>query len=323
MTDPRPEDRPAADPQAAAEPGAPAPETASAPASESQQAAPVDPRPRPAYGEYAPEGWSWTPPEEQGSAVPATPATAPAAPPSVTPPVVPVSGQAGPQAEAEVPTRLPGVPHNLGAPSGGRGAAPTAHGVAAPAPTSAPPAQHVPGQHAPGQQTPAQQHAPAPHGAHAHQPAPAQAPLPQQPPQPQAKPRTADRLITIFLLVIGAYGALSMAFELYRFPLSQRTTAEMLGISDYTPPAWLEPVGIVCAIVVLALYAVNLILSVRRMRANKLTFFVPLIAGVVAFLLFLVIAIAAVAASPEFLQASQDPAAISKLLENMRTPSPN
>ncbi|MFE6256142.1 DUF6264 family protein [Agromyces sp. NPDC057865] len=48
----------------------------------SDEGRPVDPRPRPRYGEYAPEGWSWQPPREAASAesppsAPATPAAAP------------------------------------------------------------------------------------------------------------------------------------------------------------------------------------------------------------------------------------------------------
>lgn len=311
MTDPRPEDRPAAD----------APDTAALPeptAAPEPSAAPADPRPRPAYGEYAPEGWSWTPPQEAGSAPAAAPATAPQSAPGPVPTASPVTGPSDVSGEAEVPTRLPGVPHNLGAPAS-RGATAPQHGSA----VAAPPTVHQAGaQHSAAQLptgAPAQQQV----QQHPQQPAPAQAPLPQQAPPQPTKPRTADRVITVFLLVIGAFGALNTAFELYRFPQAQQKTAEMLGLSDYTPPSWLGPVGIVCAIVVLAIYAVSLILSVRRLRANKLTFFVPLIAGVVAFLLFFVLAIAAVASSPELLQASQDPDAISKLLESMRSTTSN
>ncbi|PIJ13864.1 hypothetical protein BMH32_01460, partial [Leucobacter sp. OLJS4] len=202
--------------------------------------------------------------------------------------------------DAEVPTRLPGVPHNLGARSGSAGGASATPGTTASTPTQS-------AQSAQSQQP------------YTQQPAPAHAPLPQQPPRAQAKPRTADRVITIFLLVIGAFGALNIAFELYRFPLSQRTMAELLGVSDYTAPGWLEPVGIICAIAVLGLYAVSLILSVRRLRANRLTFFVPLIAGVAAFLLVMVITIAAMAGSPELMTALQDPDALTKMMDALRT----
>ncbi|WP_416445738.1 DUF6264 family protein [Leucobacter sp. HNU] len=317
MTDSRPEDRPAADasdpaerPESAAGPApepTPAPEPAAQPAAAQPAPEPTDPRPRPAYGEYAPEGWTWTPPQKADAA---SAASASGFGGSV-PPVSSVSADA--LVDAEVPTRLPGVPHNLGARPGGQGGAPASPGTTAS--TSAPitPARPAPGQHAPGQHAPAQQ-------PHANQPAPAHAPLPQQPPQPGlAKPRTADRVITVLLLVVGAFGALNIAFELYRFPLSQRTMAELLGVSDYAAPGWLGPVGIVCAIAVLALYAVSLILSVRRLRANKLTFFVPLIAGVAAFLLVMVVTLAAMAGSPELMNALQDPDALSKMMDSLRT----
>lgn len=293
MTDPRPEDRPAEQPADQAEP----------------QAAPADPRPRPAYGEYAPEGWSWTPPQEASAADPAGarsgPDTARFGEVGARPTSPPASAEA--LSDAEVPTRLPGVPHNLGARSGSAGGASATPGTTASTPAPSAQSQDAPSRHAQSQQP------------YAQQPAPAHAPLPQQPPRAQAKPRTADRVITIFLLVIGAFGALNIAFELYRFPLSQRTMAELLGVSDYTAPGWLEPVGIICAIAVLALYAVSLILSVRRLRANRLTFFVPLIAGVAAFLLVMVITIAAMAGSPELMTALQDPDALTKMMDALRT----
>ena len=319
MTDPRPEDRPAAPTEsvesAAAEPqptGAPAepvtPATAQVPAAEQPAA---DPRPRPAYGEYAPEGWSWTPPQEPGSAEhppqaePARPAGHAAG--AQTP--APAAGDV----DAEVPARLPGVPHNLGAPAGGRGSASSSTTPAASTSAygvSAPPAPGAPASNA-GTQQQQQPHA-------AHQVAPAQAPLPQGAPAPRpAKPRTADRIITVLLLVMGAFGALNIAFELSQLTLSQQKTAEMLGVTGYEAPSWTGPAGIVAAIAVLAIYAVNLILSVRRLRANKLTFFVPLIAGVVAFLVFFALVMAATIASPELMQAAQDPDAISKLFENI------
>ena len=319
MTDPRPEDR-SAEPAESTEPVAPeqpqtaapaepvTPATAQAPAAEQPSA---DPRPRPAYGEYAPEGWSWTPPQEPGSAEPPAQAepVRQSGPAAAAP--VPAPAAANGTADAEVPARLPGVPHNLGAPVGGRGSGPSATTPAASASAygvSAPPAPGAPASNAGTQQQP--------HSA--HQVAPAQAPLPQGAPVPRpAKPRTADRVITVLLLVMGAFGALNIAFELSQLPLSQQKTAELLGVTGYEAPSWTGPAGIVSAIAVLAIYAVNLILSVRRLRANKLTFFVPLIAGVVAFLVLFGLVMAATIASPELMQAAQDPNAISKLLENV------
>lgn len=45
-------------------------------------AAPRDERPRPQYGEYAPEGWTWQPPADQRTSDPAPQMSAPPAPPS-------------------------------------------------------------------------------------------------------------------------------------------------------------------------------------------------------------------------------------------------
>lgn len=45
-------------------------------------AAPRDERPRPQYGEYAPEGWTWTPPAGEHTSDPAPQMATPPAPPS-------------------------------------------------------------------------------------------------------------------------------------------------------------------------------------------------------------------------------------------------
>ena len=56
---------------------------AAAPVPAAAPSAPRDERPRPRYGEYAPEGWTWTPPADGHVPAPATPVApaAPAAPP--------------------------------------------------------------------------------------------------------------------------------------------------------------------------------------------------------------------------------------------------
>lgn len=63
---------------------------------------PEDRRPRPQYGELAPEGWTWKPPQDD--TVPAAPSAAPGSPAPATPQAAP----AAPQAAA--PRRTAGVP---------------------------------------------------------------------------------------------------------------------------------------------------------------------------------------------------------------------
>jgi hypothetical protein len=75
-------------------------ETQGQPADGAAPPPPRDERPRPRYGEYAPEGWSWQPPAEQGTDAAAS-APHPAPPPPTAP--APAPAAASPAAAATAP----------------------------------------------------------------------------------------------------------------------------------------------------------------------------------------------------------------------------
>lgn len=213
------------------------------------------PRPAPAYGELAPEGWEWKPP--------ADPATGGAAAPANEAP----SQGSGP---------IAGVPHNLGA----GGSAPAPGTGTGPAPAS---------------QAPRGDGAPSPYRAAEPQASPV--------PQPGApKPRVADRVITILLLVIGAFGALNSAASFFSLESQLRLTANMIGIDSPSIAPWVGTFGTVSAFAMLLLFAVTLIFSIQRMRARKLAFWVPLAAGAVAVVFALIIPMIAMGGAPEIMQ---------------------
>lgn len=160
-----------------------------------------DERPRPRYGEYAPEGWSWTPPTDE-PAPPAPPATQPSAPP--------------------------------------------------------------------------QQQAPAP--------------APRYTPMPGARqPGSVDRIVTIALLVLGAFGAVNTAASLQVLPQQISLVYEQQGIGEFTPPEWLPTLTMIGTIAQLALYAATLGWSILRLRARKTAFWVPLVGGVLSIVLMMVL----------------------------------
>lgn len=307
-----------------------------------------DPRPRPEYGEYAPEGWEWKPEsngqesaqgsdgarpvdsrESDGSRPPSgygdgAAASAPHASSGV-------SSSAGPVA---------GVPHNLGV----KGAANQLPQAAATAtrstptgttPSSTPSSSAAPsdGAAAPGSADSTGAHAqssgadrnggdPAPYRADAPQPlAPSQARAMQAAQAsaagvPAQNDRRGDRIITIILLVVGGFGALYNALSLMQLPASLELILTALG-SDASVPAWIGTMSTISAIGTLALYAVTLIYSVQRLRARKLTFFVPLIAGVIAIVLVIGVSIAAMLGIPGFAELTQDPDAVSRMMESL------
>lgn len=240
-----------------------------------------DPRPRPAYGEYAPEGWEWTPPGE----TPAPSASSPS--PSAS---AQRSGGNAPSGASSAPPslgsgRLPGVPHNLGA----RGStSPGAAEVSRPAsePDDAKNSQHY--RAAPGQQ-----------GA----------------PRAAGGGRLGDRIITIVLLVVGALGALNSAASLYSMPETLQRFGEILGLEGLVVPAEVGTLGLVGALVIFAIYALNLVYSLQRLRAKKLTFWVPLVAAVLSVLVSTAVSFTAFTLVPELLQAASDPSALQTLMD--------
>jgi hypothetical protein len=157
----------------------------------------ADERPRPQYGEYAPEGWTWTPPADE------------------------------------------------------------------PAPPAAPPA--------------AQQR-------------PTPAPPPQYAPVPGVRqPGSVDRIVTIALLVLGAFGAVNTAVSLQILPQQFSLVYEQQGIGEFTPPEWLPTLTTVGTVLQLALYAATLGWSILRLRARKTAFWVPILGGVLSIVLMMVL----------------------------------
>jgi len=256
----------------------------------------------PAYGEYAPEGWEWKPGEAEASAAPksgAAPKPAAGSAPSAG------SGQ------------LPAVPHNLGVGGGARQAdRPVA--TAAPVAPSAPPAQGNPA--APQQGESAQ--GPAPYRATDPQTGQAQfqAAAPYQ--QAAPRPRLADRIVTIALLALGAFGTLNFASSLFAIDSQLRLTATMLGIDSLSLPGWVGVLGVVSGLAVLLIFALTLIFSIRRMRAGKLAFWAPLAAGAIVLVLVIIVQSIALSGAPEIMQQLQsDPnGSLQKMLEFAQNP---
>lgn len=165
---------------------------------------------------------------------------------------------------------VPGVPHNLGA------------GDSAPA-------------SAPATDSRREETGPSPYRAEQPQAAPA-------PPAEGRRPRVADRVITIVLLVIGAFGTLNSAASFFALDSQLRLTASMIGIESPEVAGWVKTLGLVSGLAVLLLYAVTVIFSIQRMRAGKLAFWVPLTAGAIAVLLALIIPMIAMGGAPEIMQ---------------------
>ena len=167
--------------------------------------APRDERPRPQYGEYAPEGWTWTPPPGETTSDPAPQMATPAA----------------------------------RAPAGG-----AATGAAG---------------------------------------------------------RPVDRIITVVLLALAVLGALNSVLSLQQLAPQVQLVYDQQGIGDFTPPAWLPTLALIGTIAQLALLAVTLVWSVRRLRAGRLAFWVPIAGGAASVIVMMVLVSIVFLNDPTFL----------------------
>lgn len=276
-------------------------------------------RPAPRFGEYAD-----TVAPEQSSPAQSSPAAQPA-PPSSTPNTAPSA--AAPQQSS---TPLPGVPHNLGVANTVQPNLPQPT-QAQPEATEAQPAQASsaalntqtnqgepyraapPPEVAAAVQQPMQQS--AEHDQQGQVPAMVPPTLPPVAPTATSKPRgQADRIITMLLLGFGALGALISAMALYQMPATLLQAGVLLGAESVTIDPAVRTLGIVGALVILTLYALTLIFSIQRVRAGKLTFWVPLSAGVLAAIITMIVTFIALTTTPELLTVAQEPGSLEQLL---------
>ncbi|MFE6967381.1 DUF6264 family protein [Agromyces sp. NPDC057679] len=183
---------------------------------------PADERPRPRYGEYAPEGWTWQPPADPHAA---------------------------------------GATHAADAAGPGAGPAPAAGG-----------------------------------------PGPAYAR-----PDTGAVARPTDRAWTVALLVFGAMGAVYNVLSLVSLPSSMlqslELTASMFGTTPPTEfnPGPVVPVAIAIGVIAqLALWFVALRWSRARMQAGSSSWWIPLLAGVVAFIVVMIVTYVVAFSDPAF-----------------------
>lgn len=163
-----------------------------------------------------------------------------------------------------------------------------------------------------------------PHNLGAQQAPPAPGYNPQAAPMagatPQPVKRPGDRIVTVLLLVIGAFFALRSALTMFTLGTQIEIMAEQLGATDLVVPDSIAVVQAIGAIVMLSIYAIALIWGVQRLRKGKLSFWVPLSAGVVAFIALLFMTAVGVFMVPELIEYST-PENISQLFEQLGQPS--
>ncbi|MEW1961253.1 DUF6264 family protein [Microbacterium sp. NPDC077644] len=121
-------------------------------------------------------------------------------------------------------------------------------------------------------------------------------PVEEQPPAPAAaaspepvaqsrEPRRWDRIITIALLVYGVFNVFMTGMSYLDLPGVMNESMRILGIEGkFTNFDQARVWGTIAAIVLVAGWVITALISVRRLRASKLAWWVPLVGAVVTML---------------------------------------
>lgn len=122
------------------------------------------------------------------------------------------------------------------------------------------------------------------------------------------RPVTGDRLATSILLALGLIGLIVTMPNLLDLPGSIRPALVQFGVSGYSSDALASAMGVLALGLQIAIWIAAVVLSMRSLRTGRLTFWIPLVAGVaVNIVLFICLAIA-VGADPavmEFVRSQQ------------------
>jgi hypothetical protein len=134
-----------------------------------------------------------------------------------------------------------------------------------------------------------------------------QAVVPEEQPRPALSPaRRRDLIASVALIVIGAWITFS---SLAQYANLQATIEQVYTGYGYTgtyaDPALASAVGITLNIVQPVALAIAAIFTARRLRAGKVAFWIPLVAGVVVSLISLALIVVVFAADPAFMAFAQ------------------
>ena len=115
----------------------------------------------------------------------------------------------------------------------------------------------------------------------------------------------ADRIVTMVLFGLGAYNVVVAVLGASTFAVSLLALLRDRGfpVDDFTAQDALQRVGVLSAVLAVALFVLAVVVARRRLRAGRLAFWVPLVAGVVFTLVQAVAVAAVVMGDASFLEA--------------------
>ncbi|HXH36870.1 MAG TPA: DUF6264 family protein [Plantibacter sp.] len=116
------------------------------------------------------------------------------------------------------------------------------------------------------------------------------------------RPVTGDRLATSILLGLGLIGLIVTMPNLLDLPGLIRPALVQLGVSGYSSDGLASAMGILALGLQIAIWIAAVLLSSRSLRAGRLTFWIPLVAGVVANIVVVICLAIAMGTDPAFIE---------------------
>jgi len=113
-------------------------------------------------------------------------------------------------------------------------------------------------------------------------------------------PRTWDRVLTAILIAIGAYTVLNYFATLTNLGSVLAQAFTTAGYGEFQSQALANQLGVVATVIIVVLYASSTTLALLSLRAGRVSFWIPVTAGALAFLTVLVVMMVIVFADPGF-----------------------
>jgi uncharacterized membrane protein YhaH (DUF805 family) len=116
-----------------------------------------------------------------------------------------------------------------------------------------------------------------------------------------ATTRSGDRLATIALLAIGLINVVTTVPGLFHLSDTLDQTFKQMDIGSFTATPVAAGVGIGLAVFYVLAWLATLALSLRRMRSGRISFWIPLVAGVVVTIVAMICFLALFFGDPSFM----------------------
>lgn len=127
--------------------------------------------------------------------------------------------------------------------------------------------------------------------------------VPPATPAAAVRPNQADRIATIALLAFGAFNVVSSVFSFLNLAEVAQQAMRIMGVDgEFTNVAGAQLWGPIAAVVLVVGYVVTILLSLRRLRAGRITWWVPLVGAVLTYLVVYVCLAMPLVGDPAFVE---------------------